>query len=286
MRAIIAAGDWTRLTGVDFNPAELNQDERNAAALLLAKGLGDLSSLPPGCFANPSATEVLDTLSRMAPVTEPRVIPYLIDALGPTDAKTVPPFDRRPVVYEILNRLTDRATGYSGGQIGAMKEAIPWWYKWWKANRDKHPIADEELRKKAFSRAVAVTHAIETDVKPRHWELSEFRGETPHTTGYSKIRCEQAYNPRIFDVWPDDWLRRGRSAREALPWMLIRIGFSTPDGPGEETSPIEHYHPPAELRSLVKTVYREEIPGSDVEISVLFASPDKDFVKDMESTLK
>ncbi len=270
LKAVILNRDHRAIWKTDLASYEnLNPAQRNEVALLLAKA---------------GAWDDLRYMAVRQLISEPAVIPYLIEALESRE------WPVRQTAYSSLVMLTERRTGeqwLSGAtsDVSARQEAVGWWKKWWQTNKDKRPIVDAELAEQAAERVRWVIRVVEKEVKLRHAELSgwphaddEISKPVPPPRPTVFFKCE--YDPRRLALPPRN------VNKEALPWILVLSGFSTPEGPGVRKRGTYDAAPTKELQPLVKTVYREQVARSDVEVKVLVASPNENLVRDIADTLR
>lgn len=229
---------------------------------------------------NAAAAGTLNYLARKRLITEPRVIPYLIEALEHPDQGSI-----RRDAFGALSHLTRHSTGlhyfsFSRRDPEKDRQLIGWWKRWWEANQDKHPVFEPALEQEARSEVLRLARTIEQELKPRYRdELRYFRTpEKPLGFGYPHLLFHLEYNPRML-AWHIPAVNN-----PPPPWLLILCRFGTEEPKAPDPRP-EVPKPPKELEHLVKTVYARELDGTDVLVTVSVASSNKGLANDLEKTL-
>jgi len=278
----------------------LSLDQRNAIALAAAKSLSiaqyidaigesrlwEHFTTPPAedspreaeCRRqwgiNMAAAELLRHLAEKRLINDPRVLPYLIEALDHPDR-----FSVGQKCFYALGYLTRHTSGevYWARLVEdekRHKEVVLWWQGWWSKNRGRHPVFDAEVERRARAEVIRVARQIEREVKPHRAELSLFSLPKNLVLRWPRLLFEIEYNPRLWSLAPPL-----NVDRDSLPWVHISCRFQSEDLPAEAPwAAKETPTPPGELREPVRAVYFRALEGTDIVVEVLAASKDEGLI--------
>ena len=219
-----------------------------------------------------------DVIQRPA-ITDPRVIGPLIDMLDFPSRQTL----IRDGALQALCGLTKRGyppnaefSEYVDGENNPGREPyIKWWHHWWTKNKNRHPVFDPDLKRAIADRMTAIDNQIYLEVK-----------------GYGGV----AYGGSIYGGWVTpsrrddimDMYIDTTMMENYIPglkshfYLLISANFETPGFQFQKVQSsnyppgiVGEWKPYISDKSFkIEEVYREELPGTDIAITVDAASMD------------
>jgi hypothetical protein len=276
-------------TNSDFAARE-QQKQNNALALEAAKKLSISFSEQENC----RAAATLNQLCQSGLVTDPRVIPYLIDALKLPDHRS----DHLMIgqtALESLCMITRRMRlGVKGwpprrnppvDNSTNLTHIISWWENWWKDNENKHPVYDAEIDQTVTNAFLNVEKIIEEKIKPEYPELVFFKAGAnsfiPMPPRYSVSSLyEYQYEPYNYDQGVYNPSSGKMYRWDELPWLEIKCRFDD-----EEMAGYPVHHPPESLEKYLTTVYSKKIEDLSIFIQVRIASSNTALVDDLKKAL-
>ena len=276
-------------------------DQRNRVALAAAKSLGIEEYLgaikrdeipkhftkPPAQDSpaeaecrkqwgiNTAAAELLQHLAGKRLVNDSRLLPHLIAGLDHPDRFWV-----GQKCYYALGSLARHESGsvYWSRMVEDPKqhaEIVSWWKNWWDRNKDRHPVFDEEVEKRAREEVLRLARVIEEKVKPGRRELALFTAPRELPLRWQVPFFDVNYSPALLATPPL------KVARDRLPWLDISCRFQSADLPPAAEAP----SPPPELKGREEAVYSKVLDGTDLIVEVLAASKDSALIKDLAAAL-
>ncbi len=296
----ITPEEFAAITNMDVNrisffpPTHYVQDpgqqsQINAFALGLAKEIARGSVETNAVFAvtnkMPYQSEMLQVLCEQGFLTEPAVIPSLIETMKHcTNYANYSCAENSLRSLSLMTRRMWGAVGYGGGEYSLInnppnqERIVAWWEEWWKDNQHKHPVYDGELEQKVQSEFLQMEQVIENSVKPQFTVLKWFSAETnlPRMTGLSS----GTLNERRYEPFQSQELQLS----EADIWLEIACRFQYPEMPAKDPAYRSH-HPPSRLEKFTTKVASRPINGSDIVIEVEVATPDKALVDALKKEL-
>jgi hypothetical protein len=153
----------------------------------------------------------------------------------------------------------------------AVRRVVDWWSQWWKKNRDKHPVFDDELRSMLMQRVAAIRTTILNGLSVDYSELKyrvHPRGclnhiEPLYYTGFDSLETgEEAGGMSAINL-TDRW--HETHDKEDV-FLLIVAEFKTHLPAGEIADSDEDSS--KKWRGRVVEVFSEEIPKTDIVITV------------------
>jgi hypothetical protein len=224
---------------------------------------------------NNVAANILRELSEHRLTTERKVLPFLIEALAYPDSG----FRRQ--AYHSLYYLTKRRVGddvWGRGIIDAAREPgfRAWWLDWWQANKDRNPIYTAEVETKVKKRVEEIYRKMDAELAPKFNELFGLKtfDYRTHIHPTSRVVGEIDYAPgrRAYIALPKGV--NGPINFNKLPRIQVEARFATPNP--KEAAPKEKRLP---KENKIEVVHRELLPGTDIEIRVLAATPNADLTR-------
>lgn len=310
----------------------LSQERRNELAVAAAKALvkkkvlwDSKSMIRVRATQGYLEADLLHALFKTGGISAPEAIPYLIERMKHADNE--PPINNpnlmsnnltgkeyqydwstSKICLEVLAGLTKHHSGYpfwgkwNFTNNAWRRQIIDWWDKWWKLNKDKHPLFDSALDKRTRHEVCLINNLISERLKPRFSQL--------HSYGEAK---EQAlgscldYPIYILDYYPGLWnsMRADIRFPSDLEWLrddpkvrvIIHARFGMRDlrhpedrtkaVPDDFNSPHDDYWRKDLGKQLpVKTVFAKRLNGTDIVIEVKLATQDRKLASAMRTTLK
>ena len=276
------------LPRTSFTPDSDQQRQINLLALDVAKEMARMGKDTNLIPANRNKTlytvsQVLVQLAQRDLLTEPKVIPYLIEDLKHT-SEGMGHGSSLPALCMMTRRMWG-VVGYGGGEYSLvdnptnLERIIAWWDGWWKNNEHKHPVYDREIEQQVQHEFLQMEQTIEKKVKPQFPVLKWFTAETnlPHISGLYGLSTlnEVRYSPSE---------REDLLPREANVWLEIAARFQYPEMPTKALS-YHVTHPPFALENLITKVASRPIKDSDIVIEVKVATPDEALVGALKKAL-
>src|SRR5262249_49158939 len=119
---------------------------------------------------NCASLDILRALAERHRITEPDVLPYLIEALD------YPTNEVKGQASITLRALTRRAVGYDDWRRGVMDAAKEqayrrWWRDWWRQNQRKHPLFTLDVAERVEQRVKEAYADIKAELAPKFEEL-------------------------------------------------------------------------------------------------------------------
>ena len=223
---------------------------------------------------NDEKITLLRNLSNDRLISDPGVIEPLINLLDYPGQKT----DIRDEAAQVLCQLTRQPYSelyqYSAGEEHS--QFVKWWRDWWTKNKNKHPVFDDDVKKTIIARVSAIQKQICLGVAG-YGELG-YLHPTWVQINYidpsviANIEVDTAVLSAVFGRTTSEG--ETRVARRGQDEVLLRIKaqFETPS---LVTNQVRNF---GTLRNWsegrVEQVYREELPGTDIVITVEAASHD------------
>lgn len=228
---------------------------------------------------NWSAASLLQHLAEERMIDDPKVVPYLIDALDHPDRYRV-----GQKCFYALTALTRQESGdiYWARLVPDAKqhaEICRWWKDWWKQNKEKHPIFDAELETLARKRVLQLTRIVAENLRPRFPELNLFQVPETLPLRWQRPLFYVEYDPSTWSL-PLDFFNG--ITRKRLPWILVSCRFQSA-GLQDTWAIEEKLQPTGKLRDRMKTCYSETLQGSDLLVEVMVASENETLMKAMDS---
>ena len=164
------------------------------------------------------------------------------------------------------------------------RQFVQWWQAWWAKNKNRHPVYDSEVEEMIKARISAIELQLAKEVasyselrspelKPErirfiHYSRVNLAGNSVDSFGSSQGR---------FRTTPDGD-RRPATVDEYV-YLCITAKFGTPPPmPYPEDTP-------ARWQSLKQEVFREALPNTDIIITVVAASKDAEFMREVSNSL-
>jgi hypothetical protein len=195
-----------------------------------------------------------------------------------------------PRALRILHDLTRRNCGdavMEGREKNpkAIRRVVDWWSEWWAKNRDKHPMVDDALEVILKQRIAAIETQILNDLASDYHELEHF-----HPKDIRIRYIEPLFNSSLdSSILAEGILRRSADGSihmgkdEDHIFLLIAANFNMAPPPGEFCNlPAE---PPKRRMGRVVEVFTENVPQTDVVITVHAGPKDGDFVRRVKESL-
>jgi hypothetical protein len=225
--------------------------------------------------------ETVPRLGGSHQITDPRVVPYLIDVLS--TPKTGWPggghFDTQ--CFYVLSQMTSHYTGWDlfesrvedGGRT--REKVIAWWREWWKRTEEKDPVGNLERAAKVRADLTKVLRKIKSVSYP---ELSVFSYE--HFQFTTVPWCYD-YIPRWSANFPPGNVADNDfelSCRTRFQMSDLRLSESE----GIFTSP-NHSALDSSKESLI---FSKQVPGTEIIIEVAVITTNVELKKDLTRTLQ
>ena len=221
---------------------------------------------------NDGKVSLLRDLSNAQLINDPGVIGPLINMLGYPGEKT----SIRSEAAQVLCQLTGRSRQESGqlyqfvdGENNPKRpHYVAWWRDWWAKNKNKHPVFDNDVKNAIVARVSAIQKQLCLGVKG-YADLGDL-----HPTWVQINNVEPALVANV-DIDSSVGSRPRTEKYEIL--LRIRAQFETPPFLTNRTDAFKESKKWWEGK--VENVYREELPGTDIVITVEAASTDGAFAK-------
>ena len=272
--------------------AQEQQKQNNALALEAAKKL----SISFSEQENSQAAETLNQICESGLVTNPEVIPYLIEALKLPDHRSEHLLIGENALRALClmtRRMSLDAAKWEDWRPPAADDSqrrnrvIAWWEDWWKNNQNKHPIYDDSVDQIVWNTFLNIEKIIEERVKPNYPELGFFKAgianssiPIPHMYFISAL-YEYQYQPYLYDQGVYDRSRNKMFRFDELPWLEIKCQFDDQSIAGYWIQ----NPPPKQLEKFLTTVYSKKIEDTGIFVEVRIASSNTALVDDLKKEL-
>jgi hypothetical protein len=271
----MAIDTWGPLGLTNFSVDAQQQQALNVLALGVAHRLS-----APDLGPRINAWQNLEDLCRHRLVTEPRIIPILLERLK--KPRPGNESDEIRMTLQSLSAMTRRMSYaqrfesmrlYRSGPAGR-GQVIQWWESWWQNNKDKHPVYDYEVDQKLKRELLRVERTIEQEVKPDFAQLASFTANTnlAHIplNGLMTELYEDRYSPNTFGGLP--------------PPPLLEIAGHF-EGPPPPDMPPNTSGSPQRWANMLTSVYSNKLEGTAVYLEVKVDSRSTNLVTALRRTL-
>jgi hypothetical protein len=224
------------------------------------------------CNWNQQRMYLLRDMANRHQISDPGVIEPLLVMLDYPGTKTA----IRDQAAQILSQITGREYAnlyqYSTGE--KHEQLVRWWWDWWAKNKGNYRIYDEHLKQIIADRVSAIQKQILLQVKGYGGIAS---GSIPRAS------INRSASDNLLETSVDSSLMQSTMpGSKGQIYLRISAHFETPR---LELNPVQHHDYPAgvvgEWQPLgskekinIEQVYREELPGTDIAITVDAASED------------
>jgi len=252
------------------------------------------------------AADVLRDLAEQRLITTPAVIPYLIEGLKHSNRHSIGVSS-----FQALSYLTLRRSGYGvlypdGGPTSSFNkdevkraEAVAWWERWWRKNKNRHPVFDVEVEARTREAFLRVATLVEERIKPGFPEMAFYQVAPDVRVQYSNPIFGIDYDPSRDARWgslgPPTRLSDAASRVVKPVWLHIHAGFGTSE---LKQGLYGEIHPPNLLRNLANPGSREiaqvmaervlyqTLSGTDIVIEVRVATQNQRLLEAFRRALR
>lgn len=230
-------------------------------------------------WCNSEKVPFLRDLSNNQLINDSGVIEPLINMLDYPGEKTSIRDEAAQVLCQLTRQPYSELYQYSAGEKHS--QFVQWWRDWWAKNKNKHPVFDDDVKKAIVARVSAIQKQLCLGVTG-YGELGYLHPTWVQInyidpTIVADVEVDSAVSSAVFDRTTSDG--ETRDARRGQDEVLIRIKaqFQTPS---LLTNRMQNFRAAKTWsEGKVEQAYREELPGTDIAITVEAASNDGAFPK-------
>ncbi|MDB6023901.1 MAG: domain containing protein [Verrucomicrobiales bacterium] len=238
------------------------------------------------CWSNNEKVTLLRDLSNNQLINDPGVIEPLINMLEYPGEKTSIRSEAAQVLCQLTRHPYSELSQYTSG--AKRSQFVKWWRDWWAKNKNRHPVFDDDVKKTIIARISALQKQLCLGVRG-YGELGRLHPtwvniEYMEPSIVADIEVDTAVFSEVFSRTTPDNSRRPAHRDQDEIFLRIKAQFQTPSLPSDRTDGSRTSR--IWWKDKVEQVYREELPGTDIGITVEAASRDGVFTRRVRECLK